>query len=384
MVRASPFDLEADAASLTRTQGLNTDDVEEAFTDAGYVGSYLLTHELRDEDTADPADPPVRENRMGAYAFETAAGAEAGYELIADEGANRDAEDVDGAVAGLGDEAELTVVRVRRDPGFRSPGRQAELEILLDRLVLEVSVVDFGAEAAEVTTLTTAETETVAALGERLVERGEEALDGDAPPLGRLVVAVESEVEEVPFLAYDLIDGEPVRFSSESPEAFEARVEGQLDRGTVGLLRSAQVLTGPDADVELHLFNTVLSFEDEEAGSAYMAGLVDRLAEVPANVSVEAVANPELGDESTVLSFLREDADGEPYTVLQLFVRVGDTVGVLLVDQPGPVTDSPEVPLDGLIPLGEAQVACFEAGACEGPVPAPVEVAEAIAAASTG
>lgn len=364
---------------LAEDQKLDTLDIRDAFADVGFLDLYRHDQRI----PADPAAPggvPARQVETSAYLFEVPRGAETAYAFIAEEGELGGSEVLDIDVRNLGDAADLTVIRHEDTEAYGVPYTELELEILHGRLVLAVSIYTFGddgEEAAGPPDVARDAVDTLEALAERLVERADAVLDGDSPRLGSAVVRIESDVTISPFLAYQLLDGDPVRSAFETEAVFENRVAGNRELGVADFLRHEQILaeaTRTEGDVR---FNTLLfSFGRLRDGRAFMDGVLDRIAGDPAVTGVEVEEGADrVGDDSLALA-LGMETDGEAWTRNQLMFRVGDTVAVTWLNQSGVGADVPEIPCDVLSGLGGAQAACLEADACDDVVPMPEELEE--------
>ena len=361
---------------LAEVQKLNARDVSDAFADAGFVDVYR--HDQRiPADPADPGGAPARQVETSAYLFGDARGAEAAFAVIADEGELDDTEVLDIDVRNLGDAAELTVLRHEDTGAYGVPYAELELEILYGRLVLAVSTFTFGDEGEEVAGPPDVDRDAVdivQALGERLVERAEAALDGESPRLGSAVVRIESDVVRSPFVGYERLDGDPLRSAFETEAAFANRVAGNRDLGIASMLRHEQILaeaTRTEGDVRFTTF--LITFDRLRDARAFMDGVLDRLAGDPAFTGVEVEERADrVGDESLALA-LGMETDGEAWTRNQLMFRVGDTVAVTWLSR---LAADPEIPFDVLTGLGDAQAACLEAGVCDEVVPMPKALAE--------
>jgi hypothetical protein len=373
----TPYGLADDVAYLSGNQNLDEGDVEETLTDAGYLASYTHVHTL----PADPDDPggdPLRDLATTVYLFEDADGAEAAYDVITDESQTNSGADIDNAGLGIGDDSELTTITWEADPSLGVPSTQIELEILFDRVVLEVSTWNYDPETAGLPIFEADEMSNIEAAGERLAERAEDALDGNAPNLDALTVKLESDYEEFPFISYVLLNESPVRGVFETDDVYETRVENQADRANTNVIRREQILTPATDEIgSLRYYTGLLTFASEEDAETYMANTEDRLNENPNYTDVVVDEVNRLGDEALTAGLTLE-ADGDPWVLNELFVRVGDTVAVIWFQQDNAGADNPEVSFDTLIEIGEFQAECLEDGSCDEPAPMPDEIVELV------
>jgi hypothetical protein len=374
-----PGDLGATAFELIFYQ--NQDDVFETFDDAGFQGSFIQFFQQPGD--LEEEDLPDREIAAWVYLFEDAAGAADAWAVISDESEREDpAEDLEDAGQGLGDESEFSVMANTSHRFFGDvPHTVLELEILSDRLVLEVSLYIFeGPEAGELD-VDEADVSGVEALGERFLERADAAVEGDAPNLSPLIMTLESEATVLPYRSYLVLDGEAMRVVGETEEAFADRAAGLEERGTVHYLRNEQFLTDINTgEPEVRFYTTIQGFADEEAASVYMDDLsllsqTDRRTEGTWE-DVEAEEVEDLGDEASAVTMTGERASGEAYVLNALFIRHGDTVVSLWIDaSTGVIDEDSAVSTDTLIELGEIQAECLEEDICaESVVPMPAGV----------
>jgi hypothetical protein len=363
----APLALDDEAAYLGDTLNQDAEEIAAALLRAEFDGGYYLSLVLpADED--EPAGTPARLVGVTVYAFGDDEGAAGVYDLVSDEGAVDDAEDVEGDEE-LGDESDLTRLSGDEDLAYGLPYDDLELELVHDRLYLNVTISDYEGEPAKIGE--------VEELGARLLERAEAALDGDAPGLSPLPIRLETE-DPTTFQAYYLLDGETIRLESDTDEGYEARRDRYDEIGAESVLIHQEHIPWAESDSEGNLvfYNTLVRFEDEDAAGEYMEGLVERLAENPANADAREIEDaPRLGDESVAVTLFRE-TDGEEWILNEVFVRVGDVVSLTWIELPGSGPDGPEVGADPLIELAEAQAECLEDGGCVDPVPVPDDLLE--------
>ena len=364
---ASTFSLSSDVDRLTSFQGLDEDEVTETLEDAGYTGSYSQdVHIPADPDA--PAGDSARRVVTRVYAFEDDNGAEDAYELITDEGEVQEASDDE--PADLGDESELTEFDFEEGSGTFPgvPYQQIELEILLDRFVLEVSALEFEESSPDV------DADTVLALGERFVERAEAALEGDAPTLLNQLIQLDTGISIAPFLTYQILDGDPIRQTFETEEAFESRVDYHTGIGVESSMRRELFLT--DASPYIRLYTIAFQFGDEADAEIWTEETIDRLESFTTLEDVEEVDVDPIGDTSVLAGYSYEGQE-DTVRIHELYLQVGEFVLVIWIER-----DFPDVGLEAdpetIYEIGEAQVECIEDETCTEPIPLPDSVAELV------
>lgn len=375
---AGPYGRDADIDYVSGSQRLDRDAVAAVFTEAGEGGSNLATYVLR-TDPADPASTPLAVVQTTAYLFADEPGAAVGYEVITDESQMDSPGDIAGTGSDLGEASEISLYLTGEDAIFGLPATELELEILRGRLVLELRTIDYDPETAGTGNPSAEELAKLEALGERLIARADAALAGDSPRLTPLTFRIDSDVPYDPYVLYTLLDGDPIREAEETDdEAFDARVQGQLDRGSTAVLRQEQLLREATEDTPA-IFATfeVVKAKSTRAARADMTSLVDRLNDLEA-IDAEVAETPDLGDEALVVAIVGTDENGDATLYHQLVVRDGPLIASLAIR---------EVPLTGasvvlsaaaIAELGPAVADCLAAGACDGPVPMPEELTEIV------
>ena len=376
VIYSNPYGLEIDVDYLSRSQDLDADEVEEVFSDAGYAGSYGLTWQISaDED--DPFAGALSQILTTAYIFEDADGAEAAFELVTDESGVSVVEDIEDAGDSIGDQSELSVGSYVGGANDEPAYTEIELEMQLDRLILGVSVVEFAPGGDEAPEADEGAFPAVEALGERLVERAEVALEGDGPSLLPLVIKTEAVEGELAFVAYELLDGEGLPSVFQDIEEYELLMEDRLEDGMSSLLRVEQFLAARTEETPaLRLYVFLFAFEDEGAAEGYMASREEDLSDSTLNTDVEAEPVDGLGDEAAMVTITRE-TDGEEWSYPQVFTRVGSTVTALVIQRDFADNETAvSAPEEAIIALAELQVDCIEEGECDGPITLPDEVEE--------
>ncbi len=369
----TPYSLGDDVSYMVDSQNLDADEVEEVFTDAGHMGSFVSI-QMIPADPDDPNGPPIREIYTTAYLFEDAEGAEAAYEIITDESQTESGADIDNVGLGLGDESEMTTIMWEQDAVFGLPNTQIELEILFDRLVLDVSTYNYDPDLAGMPIFEPDEMANLEAAGERLIERAEDALNGRGSNLSLQALWLESDSGELPYVTYQYLDGSPTQGIFEDEESYEERVGLHEDREITDLYQHQQLLTSPtDEAGAFRFYLGLIKFDTEDAAEVYFADTEDRLGNNERYAEVEMVDVDQIGDESVAVSLLLE-FDGGDWTLNEYFVRVGDVVAVFYFQQDGAEDANPVVSIDTLSDVGESQVECLEEGSCENPMRMPDEI----------
>lgn len=358
-----PTDDDVDA--LAQQQRLDSVDMSEIFADAGSAGSYNQLQQI-------PLDPdePGGSARLAvntrAYLFEDAAGAEAAYAVITDESQMASIEDIEDAGTGIGDESELSVIQ------HETNATELELEIRHGRLVLAVSTLNAENQPTP-PTIDPDDLARLTALGERLVERAETALNGETANLVPMVLRLESDVTITPYTAYTMLNGDPIRRVEETEENYSNRVDRWQQQGFTNHARSDQPLQEDGGSAgQLFFSPQVFQFKDEQAATSYMAGREEFFDANP-NTEAAVIDAPDLGDQSVMISET-SDANGVSQERKILVVRVGDTVTSTLIELADAPMTTPEISVGLLAEIGEAHVDCMEAGACGGALPMPDEL----------
>jgi hypothetical protein len=376
---SSEFDAAATAAFVSKLQRLDPYIVADKFEAAGQQGSYFTMFNLR----ADPDDRTSQLQRgieTGVYLFADEAGAKAGFKTIANENVISNATDFDDVGRGLGDESEMTIFTIHRSPNYGVPTTQLELEILVGRLVIEVSTFNYEPETAGTATYEPDEPANLEALGQRLIDRADAVLSGNSPDLTALLLPIASPETIPPYRAYTLLDGEPIQDSFESDQNLQDRLSGQQERGTESVLFSEQLVrAGDDALNEIRFYNGIFQYASTDKARAYIEGIFDRLSDDPAFLSVENAGEPALGDEALMLTF-EVEVDGGSAKFNQLYIRNGAIVATIYIQEFPLTLRGPFVSVDALEELGAAQADCLDAGGCDSTVALPDELVLAIAA----
>lgn len=373
----TPYSLEDDVTYMVDSQNLDADEVEEVFTEAGHLGSFVSIHMIP-ADPDDPNGPPIREIYTTAYLFEDEEGAEAAYEIITDESQTQSGADIDNVGQGLGDDSEMTTIMWEQDAVFGLPNTQIELEILFDRIVLDVSTYNYDPEQVGMPIFEPDEMSNLEAAGGRLIERAEDALDGRGPNLGLLALWLDSDSGELPYVTYQYLDESPTQGIFEDEESYEERIGLHAEREITNLYQHQQLLTSPtDEAGAFRFYMGLLKFDSKAAAETYFANTEDRLGENERYADVEMVDVDQVGDESEAVSLLIEFEGGD-WTLNEYFVRVGDIVAVFYFQQDGAEESGPEVSIDTLSEVGEYQAECLEAGSCEDPLRMPDEIDEVV------
>jgi len=356
---------EDDVDALAQQQRLDSVDMSEIFADTGSAGSYNQVQQIP-LDSDEPGGSPRLAVNTRAYLFEDAAGAEAALAVITDESQMANVVDIEDAGTGIGDESELSVIQ------HETNATELELEIRYDRLVLAVSTLDVENQITA-PAIDPDDLARLTALGERLVERADTALNGETSKLTPMVLRLESDVTIIPYTAYTMLDGDPIRRVEETEENYSNRVDRWRQQGFTDHVRSEQPLRDEGNSAGQLLFSPqVFQFEDEQAATSYMAGREEFFDANP-NTEAAVIDAPELGDQSVMISETG-DANGVSQERKILVVRVGDIVTSTLIELVDAPMMTPEISVELLIEIGEAHVDCMEAGACDGALPMPDEL----------
>jgi hypothetical protein len=212
------------------------------------------------------------------------------------------------------------------------------------------------------------------ALGERLLERADTALNGDTANIVPMVLRLESDVTIAPFTTYTMLDRDPIRRVEEARENYTARVDRWREQDFTDHVRSDQPLRKGDGSAGQIVFSVqVFQFGSEQAAIDYMA-VREEFFDANPNTEAEVVDAPVIGDQSVIIS-ITEDTNGVSQELQKIHViRVGDTVTSSLIETTDATMMAPEISVETLTEIGEAHVACMEAGACEEALPMPEEL----------
>jgi hypothetical protein len=339
--------------------------LSEALTAAGWRVRYRTSLALPSAD-----NPDLVAIRVISYAtfYDTPEGAAAGFALLEDESAIPTAEDVSpGRV--FADQAEIT-----RDSGLVGGLDQAyrslDLTFRRGHLTAGVLIYDNLDREPDQTVLED--------LGDLLLARIEEVLDGRGPELGNRVVRLgEYDENGVRITGIDFNDetyerraGVTIPYAGESAERLAAREAHYGGATDVYSVYQALVLLDGISNDDPYYVARLYQFPDETAASQWLIGLPERLPQESAGY-VEAHAVPEapaFGDESVTIGY-----DFQPIVTITtrgtlIAVRIGAIVARVQVDswyEADPV---------GIRALMERQVACLNGGACPANTPVPQEL----------
>lgn len=361
----TPYGTEDLSDTIASLQNIAPDDFEETLDDAGFEGSFILWYQtpaVLDEG----ADMPDREVVTTVHLFEDADGAADAWEVIADESQMFLSEEPEDAGQGLGDASELTILTPSQHPYYGGVTfTQLELEILFERMVLEVSLYVFDGPTAGELEPDEADVRNLESLGERYLERAEAAADDGAPNLSPRIMVLESDISLPPNRVYRFLDGDGVRMTYETEESYAGRVSTHEDEGIVFSLRNEQYLTDYTSGVPLaRFFSSIQVFTDEDAASDYLAGHADRFGENPMWQEIEVTDLAGFGDEANAVTLTGERSNGDSVVLNEIFIRHGDTVGVFWFETSLATDAETAVSIDTLSELVETQAECLAEHAC--------------------
>ena len=362
---------EADLATQYRRGGTAEDIAafQDPLEDAGFERRYIASLVLPAAD-----DPTQIDARVSSYVatYATSDGAADGFALLEDESAVDDAKDVNGR-SDFGDESEITrdvTLLTDEDP----PTEAISLDITFrdGNLVAGVTLTDFTGGEPTV--------REIEALASALVERLDTAVESPGPGLSLAALRVAGDDVETPFV-YEVSerrDGESLPLYTESDDAHAERDRGYGEATDVFSLQLELVLAGATADVQPFYYTELLRFPDADAAADVLADAATRTALNAAYSDVESVAGADdLGDESAAFSYdfvVSEDLVSSGHVI---YARVGADLARVQVD------GLTAVPLDAVVELAEAQVACLEAGECPDTVEPPAALVDIATANET-
>ena len=350
-------DLEVFAEAVADYTGADLDEVEEIlFEDAGMQQAYERYQVLPDKD--EPETLSTSTVRSYVYEYAEPDGVPAVWELIEDEsgvdGEDLELEDLED-VPEIGDESEATLEQ-GEDP-TTGPYQSIDVSFRYENLTAGVTLYRWDGEDVDL--------DEVVALAERLLERIEAVLDGEAPGLSTRVVRLAGE----PLVyadGYEYLDGEAMnRFLDQTEDDWDLAAEAFEDRGVLAAY-DYLIFYGEETDAPGYRAYLEL-FEDEDAASAFVTDFVEaREDDAFAELEIDDEAD-ELGDESLAVAVEFGDDAGFAYVMV---VRVEETVVSVWVYGPEP----PDADLAA--ELAEEAAACLADGDCLEPIPAPEELAE--------
>jgi hypothetical protein len=344
--------LTAYAASLNRIAGGRRAEaaaLEEELEETGWRQAYRIILSLPSDE-----DPDLfgRSIFIQLVQYADVAGAEAGYDLLAD------IYEAGGFAAarggsGIGDQAALF-----RGSGTTDSGRLVEeLSIIIraKAIVAQASVVDFADDAPP-----TSEAEKI---GTALVDRIGAIRENGSAGLGLVVQRLEGDGVTTERDYYRRIDGELRTRYRESESDFEADDAWHEEHRQTDVYVLRQIIAAEDErDPALHYLLEISRFEDEAAAAAFVDDYPAAFAESPSAgySDVELIEDaPEFGDQSALLSFVFTRRDGTEAGGYEYVVRVGATVANVQLN------GVPAAPLAVLEDLAEGQAACLEGVVCD-------------------
>jgi len=191
-------------------------------------------------------------------------------------------------------------------------------------------------------------------IGEAITARLQAARNGEAPGLGLMVPRVSGSGSVYRQTRYEALDGNVVGESTPSGEPVEA-LQAFLDRDGVidGFISDVGI---PQGEGTIWVVSEVLSFGSVAQASHYLGEREDQMAQQP-GAWVEVVP-PAVGEESVMVRWTKELADGSTAHRVMGVVRVGAMTSEVTVRSAEEVSDS------DLVMLMEMAVGCLMGGGC--------------------
>ena len=366
------FTLDQDVAEQAQFGGKDPEAVREALVAAGWQRHYVSR---LDAPVEYGAEEPVWALAVRSYVreFVDADGAAAAFTFMEDEsgapspssgatpvaGGVSLSEDIPGTRV-IGDESEIT-----RHQGIVSstglPYDALDLTFRVGNLVAGVQVSDYTGGEPEVSD--------VEALAQTYLERIEQVRAEGGPGLSTRILRLDApDIVQIRD-DYSRLGGVHFPEYNESAENFaarSARADASTDHYTVfHRLPAGSEVTGDDVTYGSNIYR----FADEAAATDWLNRGEERLAQIAAFVTVEAVPDAEtVGDESQTFVIDRVSGELEARGYL-IYARVGsEVIDMRLFAQP-------EAPLEVVEELAQTQAACLESEEICERIPVPAELA---------
>lgn len=338
------------AVYLSTRTGIEAETLIEDLTNEGLISTCRQVYaELEEGDATDRQ--PVKLIISSVTHFEDEKGARNGFDMLTDERLSPNAGDIP-AGEEYSRDSEATLLTLSDSVGEFT---ELELTFRLDNLIATVSLRNYSAEAPEYG-------DDIETLADILTGKIDAALDGASPGFGPLVIGINGyDLLPVANYSYYVFDGETERFSNETPDVYEERVDGYGDASFI--MNSTQRIPanalGSKLDVTIGV--QLVQLDDEEAASEWIADYVD-LKQADPDLFDFIVHDdaPEFGDESITVTH-GDSSGSEPIAFERIIGRVGDVV--FNVGFAGTM-----VPFGMADRLAGPQVECLEDGACARPL----------------
>lgn len=347
------YDLMEVAMTIADVRGLNVEDVVDEMSSHELLRRCDRMYALPSEAGAD--GPPLVIVRSYVYLYASDEGAETGFTYLEDESSDITSEDL-AEGAGIGDESEATLTT---GTDGRGDFQSLDLAYREGNLTGGVTIRDYTGEMPEVATAED--------LVDLLRDRVDDALDGDAPGLGAMVMSWEGPgLQPGTESGYTIIDGQGEKRLVETRDEFEQRINNY--GGADAVYQDIRVLPvdvdGTPTDFQ---FGVILAqFDSEDSATEFFTHTPERYEENPNITETEFIEDaPAYGDESWRIRDSRTGGDGSSYIYDRVIARVDNILVNVAVR-------GTEVPV-GIVELViEDQVACVEDGACSGTMTAPL------------
>ncbi len=336
--------------------------VSDHLADAGYQRSYHFGLSL-----PDPADPRFATRAVAASIneFEDADGATESFEILDEMSADSPVVEQIELDAGIGEETIMVQ---------QPEANKLVIAFRADRLVAYLSIYDYSDTPVDMAAEPVVSD--ILSLAERLLERINAGLDGDAPGLGNHALRLGNPEYDVPYEIgvdqYIRLDGEDLPFGWESPDESARRSEASGD--AIDAYESTQRIEGADAvdpDLPYQLFwqTDIYRFEDDDAASEWLQDRSQRIEDVlPLDDGAE-VRDVELiddaaalGDESFAVAYVEDRPDDCGCT--NQILRVHARVGAYVVDMSLGTQAESGVSFELFEAIAAAQVDCLTADSC--------------------
>jgi hypothetical protein len=219
----------------------------------------------------------------------------------------------------------------------------------------QINVSDYATQSPDIEPTT----EEIEALAERLFERMVEVREEGSPGIEHQLLRFESDGQLVSYSAdyYIRLDDTLFPRFGQDEELLEGIDEAEQSFGMTDAYRLVQTITATD-ELVIQWGSQVRRFADEEGAGEWIDSSVEWLEISGAN-EVEAVdADLEIGDATSVVSYVTERSDATFFT-LAIFIQIGDTGINSQISYPGEVPD-----VDAVAEIAEMQAECVEAGGC--------------------